>query len=149
MVIWDVKSDLYLEGKAIVSQPSTGVQVLWRLIAMSNIAACIENIWSLQFDKNSVDPVSYMVLENWEGRTGCIVASDILDQCDQFCNLCEKEEAIGDEEDMEGGVEDVVLGGRGGEDDVAKAGEDEAEQSEHVKNQQEEVHLFFTWFELI
>ena len=50
---------------------------------------------------------------------------------------------------MEGGVEDVVLGGHGGEDDVAKAGEDEAEQSEHVKNQQEEVHLFFTWFELI
>ena len=90
-----------------------------------------------------------MILENWEGGTGRIVASDILDQCDQFCNLCEKEEAVGDEEDMEGGVEDVVLGGQGGEDDVAKAGEDEAEQSEHVKNQQEEVHLFFTWFELI
>ena len=44
---------------------------------------------------------------------------------------------------MEGGVEDVVLGGQGGEDDVAEAGEDEAEQSEHVKNQQEEVDLFF------
>ena len=41
MVIWDGKSDVYLEGKAIVSQPSTGVQVLWRWIAMSNIAACI------------------------------------------------------------------------------------------------------------
>ena len=94
-----------------------------------------------------------MILENWEGATGRIVASDILDQCDQFCNLCEKEEAVGDKEDVEGGVEDVVLAGRGGEDHVAKAGEDEAEQSEHVKNQQEEVDLFCkvasTWFELI
>ena len=44
MVIWDGKSDVYLEGKAIVSQPSTGVEVLWRWIAMSNIAACIGNL---------------------------------------------------------------------------------------------------------
>ena len=42
---------------------------------------------------------------------------------------------------MEGGVEDVVLGDQGGEDDVAKAGKDEAEDCQHVEKKQEESDL--------
>ena len=64
-----------------------------------------------------------------------------MDKSNQFCHLGDEKEAVGDDEDVEGGHEDVLSDGGGagvkGE-EIAKAGKDKAEDCKNVEKKQEE-----------